>query len=297
MKQPIISIVMPVFNGASYLKGAISSILNQTMGDFEFIIINDGSTDSSTDIIRSFNDKRIIFYNCASNQGNYSARNIGIQMAKGKYISVMDCDDIALPHKLHSQCSYMEDNPNIGICGSFARIMGTNTVLKKPITHEQIKVALLQDNCIVHPTLLIRNSSSLKKHLNYNTKYYYASDYDFIARAVKVTTVVNLPKVLLEYRLHPQQISNQFSLKQKRYADLIRIQQLKNFKLEVSKKEEDLHLRLMSGFRSNDQFGFEMILAWANQLIHSNSMYQRYDQNILIKLIRSRLKKLRYVYD
>ncbi len=289
MKQPVISVIMPVFNGALYLDESIYSILTQTMGNFEFIIIDDYSTDSSVNIIRSFKDKRINLYKCNNNYGNYFARNIGIKMAKGKYISVMDCDDIALPNKLQTQYRYMEKNSNIGMCGSFVRLMGTETILKKPISHEQIKVTLLKDNCLTHPTLLVRNSINIRKHLHYNTMYYYSSDYDLMTRAANFTTLSNIPEVLLEYRLHTKQISTLFRLKQKEYANQIKLAQLRNLHITPDNHQKELHLQLMNQDNIEDFNRFKELQQWANFLLIRNNKTQYYNPLHLTLLLKNLL--------
>ena len=120
---------MPVYNGEKYLSEAIQSILDQTYTDFEFIIVNDGSSDQSVNIIKEFNDKRIILLQNDTNKGNYPCRNLGMQTARGKYICVMDADDISEPGRLQTQFQYMERNHDTGICGSFARSIPYNTLI------------------------------------------------------------------------------------------------------------------------------------------------------------------------
>ncbi|MDR2913853.1 MAG: glycosyltransferase family 2 protein, partial [Tannerella sp.] len=120
---PYVSIVMPVHNCGAYIKEAIDSMLHQTMSDFEFIIVNDGSTDDSGIIVHSYADPRIRVIDFAENKGCYPARNCGMQLARGKYICVMDADDISLPKRLELQCDFLEKNRDIGLVGSAFRYM------------------------------------------------------------------------------------------------------------------------------------------------------------------------------
>ena len=124
MQIPGISVIMPVYNTGEYLGEAIQSILDQTFRDFELIIINDGSSDNSLKIIKSFKDTRIKFISNTSNRGNYPSRNEGISIARGKYICVMDADDIALKSRLERQYLFMERNPEIGLAGSGFKYYG-----------------------------------------------------------------------------------------------------------------------------------------------------------------------------
>ena len=118
--MPLVSVVMPVFNGEKFLVEAIESILSQTFTDFELIIVDDGSTDGSADIIRAYaeQDSRIRFVQLAENMGEAGARNAGIAVASGKYIAAMDCDDISLPERLRMQVEFLESTSPIDGVGS-----------------------------------------------------------------------------------------------------------------------------------------------------------------------------------
>jgi glycosyltransferase involved in cell wall biosynthesis len=114
---PRVSVVMPTYNDALYLRDAIDSILNQTFTDFEFIIVNDGSADDTERIILSYEDKRIRYLKNEVNAGNTVARNKGMEAARGRYIAIMDSDDVSVPDRLETQYKYMERHPGIGILG------------------------------------------------------------------------------------------------------------------------------------------------------------------------------------
>ena len=134
MKSPQISVVMPAYNAEKYITEAIDSILFQTFKDFEFIIINDASTDSTKDIIESYKDPRIKLVNNEQNKGVAKSLNIGISVACGKYIARMDADDIALPERFQKQFDFMEQHPNIDVCGSWAKKTGNeNEIINNPV--------------------------------------------------------------------------------------------------------------------------------------------------------------------
>ena len=119
MKQAQVTVLMPVYNAEQYLREAIGSILHQTFTDFEFIIINDGSTDRSEEIIKSYTDTRIRYYKNESNLKLIATLNKGFDLAGGKYIARMDADDISLPNRLQLQFELMEKNPEVGLCGTW----------------------------------------------------------------------------------------------------------------------------------------------------------------------------------
>lgn len=216
-----ISVIMPVFNEEKYLREAIDSILCQTFGCFEFIIIDDASTDNSLDIIRSYADKRIVLICNEQNIGNYPSRNKGLEVATGKYICVMDADDIAYPQRLELQYQYLEVNPDVCVLGTGLVFSAIEKIWHLPSSHEQLMIGLLQGNMFLHSSLMIR-SDVLRECGGYNGKYVYSSDYDLMTRLALAGKVENLPEVLMMYRWHESQISQLHSNEQKVYADEIR---------------------------------------------------------------------------
>ena len=288
---PKISVIMPVFNGGKYIEEAIKSILNQTFIDFEFIIINDGSTDNSLTIIQSFNDRRIKIINQETNHGNYPARNIGIASAQGEYICVMDSDDISLPNRLQIQYKFLEKNSPIAICGTPAKIIGTDKIWRKPMGYDDLKIAFLENNFCIHPTLMIRHSVLKYTGILYNNQFRYAADYDFISNIMVHFKVVNISNVLLEYRLHNSQITSKYFIEQQQFADLIRIKQLSNFGIYPTKEEKQYHMILSKGaIDRNTEIRFIDIQRWATYLIEKNNEKEYYHQIKLIHFLREKLK-------
>lgn len=206
--QPIVSVVMPVYNEEKYVEEAILSILNQKFSDFEFIIIDDGSSDHTPDIIRSFSDSRIRLLFNEKNKGNYPARNRACLQARGKYIAVMDADDIAMPERLERQVRYLEKNSGLLAVGSEYQFKPHRNKHNLPLKYEDICFSLLKDFSLLHPSLMIR-SIVLKKLGGYNEEYIYASDYDLFCRLVLDGNIEILPDILMAYRIHENQISNQ----------------------------------------------------------------------------------------
>lgn len=213
-----ISVIMPVYNMEAYVAAAIDSILNQTFSDFEFIIVNDGSTDRSRDIIHSYrSDSRIAVLNLAQQRGNNVARNRGMNQARGRYICVMDADDIASPERLKVEFEYMESHPNVLAAGTHYSFMGTGYEPVKPQDYDRIREALLTVNCFLHPSLIIR-TDCLRSIGGYDESLLYSSDYDLMCRLALIGPIVNLPDNLMSYRLHPTQISTAHRLQQLQYA-------------------------------------------------------------------------------
>lgn len=197
--MPKVSIVMPTFNAERYLKEAADSILNQTYQDFELLAIDDYSKDRTRKILNEYCDSRIKVID-GPNKGLCEALNLGIRLSAGEYIARMDADDIALPQRLEKQVKYMDENPNVGICGSWQQHFGTQNWVHKPgETSAQNRANLLFFCDLCHSTLMLRRRVLINNNLFYNNRYA-SEDYQLWTRAMDVTDIVNLQEVLGKYR-------------------------------------------------------------------------------------------------
>lgn len=220
---PIISVLMSAYNAETYVKDAVESILVQTFCDFEFIIINDGSTDRTKEIINSFDDIRIRLINNVQNQGLIYSLNLGLGLALGQFILRMDADDIAVPTRLEKQLQFFVENPDVGILGGAYKVIGGDTEVHHPKYNEEIKLKLLKNNSFSHPTIMMRTDFVRKYTLQYNKDYPSAEDYDFFVEAsLKGVKMANLDDIVLNYRIHEAQITQAKADEQKETADRIR---------------------------------------------------------------------------
>ena len=201
--SPIVTVLMPVYNAEKYLAEAINSILNQTFTNYELLIINDGSTDKSEEIILKYSDKRIRYIKNDKNIRLVATLNKGIELAKGKYIARMDADDISFPTRLEKQITLLENNEDIGVCGSFLYVFGENIrnyIAKKPLTDIGIKSALLVQNPLGHPNVTIRKSILIKHHIRYDERFYRMEDWGLWITLMNKCKYANIPEILLQYR-------------------------------------------------------------------------------------------------
>lgn len=207
-KIPKISVVVSVYNGEKYLKEAIESILNQTEKDFELIIIDDGSFDTTEAIIKSFTDERIKYYK-KNHEGLVSALNFGVQQAQALYIARMDADDIAKLERLEKQLSFMKSK-DLVVCGTYADIIDqAGTVIGNmsyPPNQFQIKLFTLLHNPFIHPSVMIRRDI-FEKVGGYRKFFRHIEDYELWTRIVFRYKTDNLPESLLQYRVHGSQIT------------------------------------------------------------------------------------------
>lgn len=294
MKYKIpVSVVMPCFNNEKFVAAAIDSLLKQTFKDFELIVVDDGSTDLSPQIINAFQDKRIRYFRLDKNMGNYTARNAGIRLATGKYICMMDADDISLPHRLHKQVHFMEKNKNIGCIGALSDTIDQDGIKikiknRRPFNYPALKVALFKDNYLLQSTIMIRNGLIKKYNLWYNESFRYSGDYDFTVRCAEKFPVCNLNEILVQYRVHPSQISSSKRQEQMLAADKVRLNQLKT--LEVAPDEDDihLHLKLMNGMLL-DKNELQSAVNWLNRVIEGNASKKIYNEKLLFFFLQEML--------
>jgi glycosyltransferase involved in cell wall biosynthesis len=238
MKQPLISVILPVYNGEKYLKAAIDSVLKQTFSNFEFIIINDGSKDNSEKICTSYSDSRIRYFSF-ENSGLAKTLNKGIGLAQGDYIARQDQDDISLPQRLELQMKFMEKNPDVILLGTsgiiineFDEKIGEH---KHPTHSSVLAFDLMFDNPFIHSSVIFR-----KKHKGV-TFFYPESpdvfeDYGMWSEMSFHGKISNLEDPLILYRHHPGGMSKMDSIKRKK---MLYIQSIQNIKKLISGKLSD----------------------------------------------------------
>lgn len=238
--NPLCSIVMSVYNGEVFLADAIESILQQTYANFEFIIIDDASTDNSLEIIQSYNDPRIIIIQNNENLFLACSLNKGIRIAKGDYIVRMDADDVSMPERIMKQVSFMERNPQVGISGTCSEIIGYGTGFSNYSRDDQtIKFKLLHECHLLHPTLIIRKELIIDNDLFYNEEFRKNQDYELFIRAIDQTEYANLPDILIKYRQTEENIKRENFNQQE---NIVRIQKQIFLKIGVEITARELEL-------------------------------------------------------
>jgi glycosyltransferase involved in cell wall biosynthesis len=232
---------MPVYNCEKYVFEAVESILNQTYAHFELLLIDDCSTDNTLQICKSFQDDRIVIIEKEKNSGYTNSLNYGISIAKGEYIARMDGDDISLPERFEKQINFLQNNPEISLCGTAIQIIGTDEILKQPLNYEQIKVKLCLKTSLYHPTVMGK-TTTFRDNL-YNANAEPAEDYDLWTRLAFKYALANLDSALLRYRIHENQVSNTRSIAQKSATYYCKLNIFKH--LEIEKYFTDDQLRMV----------------------------------------------------
>lgn len=204
-RQPLVSVLMSVHNDLQYLRESIDSILNQTFRDFEFILIDDGSTDGSGDLLIDLSDPRVKLLANPSNIGLTASLNLGLDLARGKYLARMDADDLSEPPRLQRQVEFLEAHPQIGIVGCSRHLINEEgkTIAIAPAMEDDLAIRwkCLMGNPFAHPTVMIRRQVLLDYALRYDPSFRTAQDYELWTRLLPRTVAANLPEALLRYRL------------------------------------------------------------------------------------------------
>ncbi len=214
MSTPQVTVLMAVYNGETYLKEAIDSIVCQTFSDFEFLIIDDASTDRTREVIASYNDPRIVLHCNETNLGLTKSLNKGLRLARGAYIARMDADDVSMPTRLAQQIRFLEKHPSVGVCVSNYSFFPTGYVAQLPATFQELKVRFLKENPVAHASVMFRKQLIAQHQLMYDESFRSAQDYHLWVRMAEKTTFGIIPQQLVQIRVHPQQISQSSQVQQ-----------------------------------------------------------------------------------
>jgi len=287
----VISVIMPVFNCEVYLRDAIESVLNQTFTSFEFIIINDGSTDNSKAIIKSYSDSRIVYVENESNIGLIASLNKAILIARGTYIARMDADDISLPNRFLKQFEFLEANPNHVIVGSSAIFIDCDSnfvsEMTMPSNHELIKTLLFFNNTFVHTSIM--GQTRVFKEFMYSSDYYLAEDYFLWSQISEKYRLANISDPLVKYRIHQESVSIKKRNEQEKCVKKIYNYHLSSLGIKTNENILNFHYDLISNLlnlsteEKEENFS---TLKWVRMLRKHNAIMQRYPVEIFDKYLQ-----------
>ncbi len=277
-KGPLVSVVMANYNTPEqYLRSAIDSVLNQTYQNFEFIIVDDASTENDVAVIKSYADNRIILLQNQRNHHVSYTVNRGLALAQGEYIARMDSDDICLPQRLEKQVAFMQKRRDIDILCAQAQLIGAkNGVFALGVRcPDKFNVMLFFGCPIVNPTVMLR-ASYIKKHgLLYDdsSPFKAAEDYELWSRCLKTARIYEYPKVLLKYRVHAKQISTLTAKLQIESANRIRRSMLGWLGIEPNPRDMSVHYLFCTATISPD-VPLEESESWARRLLDGNRQHR-----------------------
>lgn len=279
--NPRLTVLLPVYNGSDFLKESVESILNQTFTDFELLVIDDGSTDDSTRIIENISDDRIRLLQNPSNLGLVATLNRGLETALGEYVARMDSDDISMPRRLEIQVGFLDQNPGIGVCGSWVRFIPRqyDFLWKLPVTSEEIRCRLFSSVGVAHPSVMLRRKVFIENNLYYDPDYSHAEDYELWCRAIRHTRFANIPQVLLHYRISYEQVCRRFGNEQKIGTARVREQRLNELCIYPNADEMDLHEKMLSLDVEGSPGVIVMIERWLTNIWKANCRKKFYPES------------------
>ena len=244
-QTPLVSVLVATYKTSERdLSQCISSILAQTYTNFELLILDDGSEDENLKkVIEKCKDSRVFSRYNQKNLGIAKTRNVLLQWAKGKYLAVMDSDDIMLPERLEKQVIYMELNPTVGICGIAYQRFG-NWKKKGSIfpakDSDEIKAGLFFKCAMHHPGVMLRSDIVKNKQITYNDNYISVNDRHLYLDMMPYTEFHNLPQILMRYRMHPNSVSRRKRMEIKNEQKELRKEMLAKMNIELSPDELEL---------------------------------------------------------
>jgi len=276
--------IMPVYNREEYLKDTIDSVLNQSFADFEFIIVDDGSSDRSVQIIKSYNDPRIKLLINETNRGTSYSRNLAIDISRSKYIITIDSDDINLPQRFAKQIAYMDAHPAVGICGSWVKTIGETEggLWRCAVQPDIVHCRTLFEAVLCHPSTIIRRKYLDEYSLRYSVELKRAQDWDLYCRGARHFQVVNIPEVLVYYRTrnYPKSSSDEDLISQKYYYFYeIDKRNFQALNLQPTQAEMLVHRRLGNLELKKDPAFVIEANKWLNKLYSANQLAQVYPQS------------------
>lgn len=281
-EQPLVSIVMSVFNGANYLIESLESIFAQTYPHIEILCFDDGSSDETLAILNTYEDNRLHVFSDGENKGLAARLNEGLKRSKGKYIARMDADDIALPNRIEKQVDFMEKHADVAACGTGFQRMLDGKKIYMPTSHNAIVAKQIYTPGMAHPTVMMRASFMQQKNMFY-PNVPCAQDYALWVLMSRYGNLANVPEILLQYRVHKKSITHT-KVKEKRVVlGKIHKEILKEISnMPVSQKHLDIHFSIATGVQEKRQHSIKSVLGYlAHFLFSSNALFVK--QEILRK--------------
>lgn len=295
--EPLVSVVMGAYNCMEFVGHAIESILNQTYRNIEFIIIDDCSTDSTFDIIKGYaeRDARVKVVRNETNRGLGYSLNLGMSLAKGKFVARMDADDISKPHRLEEQVKFLNKNPEVACVGTSAERFGDISltgrifkVIHAKKTIGEIRVWLLIGTPMFHPSVMFNKSIMEKLGMNYDPEFRRAQDYELWSRLAFSAPMANIDKPLHCYRYHKSMASNIASEEQRRRSSVMQKRVLEKLLGRCPSADEMKSHSLLAFGQTLASEEIEQLEQWMETCFSSASGNVMFDKNALWQMLTDR---------
>ena len=275
---PRITILMPMRNSATTLCEAVESVLRQTHKDFEFLIIDDASTDETVSILNGYRDPRIVLLRNETNLGVAKTLNRGLDAARGSYIARMDGDDICEPDRIERQLAFMERHPGLGLSGSFVRRMGAgfDYVLRFPRGSECLRSYVLLGNPLAHPTVIFRQDALNRHRFRYDSSCGAAQDYELWSRCLRVMDADNLDAPLVHWRANERSVTSARFSESNRTALCIQRAELARLGISIGDEELAFHRQIGNGSGFSSYGELRRAEQWLKMLLGKNVLVSVY---------------------
>ena len=291
MSLPLISVLTPAYNREKYIVEAIESVQQQTIPNWEMIIVDDGSTDRTKELVQAYQakDSRIKLFENPKNLGISATRNHGLQHVRGTYVAMLDSDDVCLAQRFEKQITFLDRNPQVGVLGGWAKHIGKSNRQFTPEQNDaQLRARSLYRCPMVHSSTMIRTSVVQECQLRYNENYPASNDYDFWVKALPFTQFHNLQEYLVQYRKHDQNISVTHGKDQKQYrvaSSYLAFQNVLNLSLEKEAHEKLFGVLTAAFIAPSEVDALESTLKNFLEVVLNNSTI---DHHYLLKAVYSK---------
>lgn len=271
--QPLVSVAVPVHNGERYLRECVQSVLRQTLSDWELVLVDDGSTDGSASIAREFSDRRIRWEAHGSQRGQTAARNTAAQLARGRYVAVLDQDDSCFPSRLAEQVSFLEKNPDYAAVSAWkAKIDAHGKLIRRDsksiMSSDELGSVLVFKMAFVHPATMFRRD--VLSDYPHDEEYITANDYELMVRLSEKEKLWNLPRVLLAYRSHGENLSYKRAARAREEERRVIERQLDRIGVAFGDEDVERHLLLSKKDIEIDREFLESSEKWLRRLCAAN---------------------------
>jgi glycosyltransferase involved in cell wall biosynthesis len=297
-KAPVLSIIMLAYNAEHYVKEAIESALSQEFHNFELIVVDDGSTDNTYSIVESFRDERLKIHRNEVNKGIVFSRNKGIALSSGRYIGMLDADDVAMPGKFRKQLEFLESNPEFGMVGSWALLIDstgkeTGELWKLSGEPEKIPAIMLFKNYFVQSSVVFRRSCL--PSYNYKEGYEIVEDYKLWIDIMKHSKAWNLPEYLVKYRVHGTNITHQKAMLVRENLIAVYRELLGQFGIDPTDEEIELHHMIREGRTISDPLTFRAASGWLSKLQDLNASRKIFGRKEFAEVLLNRWGKVAWM--
>ncbi|OIQ22725.1 glycosyltransferase [Lacinutrix sp. MedPE-SW] len=292
-KQPLISVVLPVYNVERYIKEALDSVLKQTIQDFEILVIDDCSTDDTIKIVEAYNEDRIKIVRKEENKGLIHSLNLGFGFARGKYIARMDGDDINNLTRFEKQLQVLENQPQIIACGSWVQYFGShNTIIKHRKNHDAI-VAQMLIKCPMSLGCCMLRTTAVKS-IMFNKDKIHVEDYDFWSRIAWSGKLYNIPEILYYYRSHENQVSTLYKKMQQQGDILIQLFLYKKIRYDESKFNDVMLSKFIQRKGSISIKELQLFISWQKKILSLNNKSEVFNSKELKNILHTTKRAVIY---